>query len=98
MNSAVLSSATHSLTINSRAISLGTDVLLVCIRQRDKIDVLSFGGAHSITRKYFSGRVGECSARDAHMGFLARNRRSKDRNRHLVVRFTFHCQFNLLIP
>lgn len=28
-------------------------------RQRDKIDVLTFGGARSITRKYFSGRVGE---------------------------------------
>lgn len=38
-------------------------VMLLCSvgddRQRDKIDVLTFGGARSITRKYFSGRVGE---------------------------------------
>ncbi|CAM9724943.1 unnamed protein product, partial [Scytosiphon promiscuus] len=33
-------------------------------RQRDKIDVLTFGGARSITRKYFSGRVVNYYARN----------------------------------
>ncbi|CAN0503231.1 unnamed protein product, partial [Ectocarpus sp. 12 AP-2014] len=33
-------------------------------RQRDKIDVVTFGGARSITRKYFSGRVVNYYARN----------------------------------
>lgn len=41
---------------------VGDAFCLVCRRQRDKIDVLTFGGARSITRKYFSGRVGRCYA------------------------------------
>lgn len=39
--------------------------------QRDKIDVLTFGGARSITRKYFSGRVGGWGSRSALYTILA---------------------------
>lgn len=49
-------SFSHHRPTSSLPVSFG---FLSGCSQRDKIDVLTFGGARSITRKYFSGRIGE---------------------------------------
>lgn len=56
----------------------------MCRRQRDKIDVLTFGGARSITRKYFSGRVGRCYADALNAHVVGGKTSAKDAAQYLL--------------